>query len=93
MSNEVIYKYPFRYTQSTITLPYGAKVMSVGIQNGRDMVLWAIVNPANDPSERGIRVLMTGEPFDYDELDGYRFVGTVTNCDGLVFHVFVELKQ
>ena len=72
----------------TRELPFGAKVLSVGEQNGRIM-LWALVNPnAVDMVERRFRVAGTGHPVE-PTLD-FLFIGTVQFGNGLVFFSFFQ---
>lgn len=79
---------------STVTMPVGAKILSVGEQ-GSKLVLWAEVFLDGRTKDRLIRVVGTG--WNLDDIDPDckyphlgTFLGTVQFRDGsgLVFHVF-----
>jgi len=73
----------------TIELPRGARVLSVDAQGG-NTVLWALVNPDEDMTERTFRICGTGHPVCPDP---GTFIGTVLMAEGgLVWHVF-EVTQ
>jgi hypothetical protein len=77
--------------EPTVRLPLGARILSVGQQNGV-MFLWALVNPGEQRTERRtLRVAGTGhEIADVDEL---QFIGTVHMHGGaLVFHIFERVS-
>jgi hypothetical protein len=72
--------------EQTITLPKGAQVLSVGVQNDL-MHLWALVDPDAPRVDKHFYVVATGEPCDY--VRGMKFCGVAMMRDGaLVFHVF-----
>nr|DAQ92116.1 MAG TPA: hypothetical protein [Caudoviricetes sp.] len=100
--NNVIYKYQIENTpEQSIMLPKGAKILSVGTQNGRDVSMWAAVNPNNELEERRLIVIETGVvrrrikmccgqteevTLSFDES---RFIGTVLLFEGrYVLHIF-----
>lgn len=69
-----------------IEMPEGAKVLSVGVQQGNPCI-WAMVNARAPKVLRSFYVHGTGHRVDipYDA----RFIGTIQLLDGgLVFHVF-----
>lgn len=73
--------------QSVIPMPCGAKILSVGLQEGRP-TLWALVNPGAPIDMRTIHVVATESSLG-DEFGGLRFIGTVVlGCGGIVIHVF-----
>ena len=83
-----VYKYKIQPFNETHYFPDGARILSVGEQDG-DMFVWALVN-SNIPAEtpRRIKAYGTGHPIE----DGNRvFIGTVQMQNGLVFHFFEEL--
>jgi hypothetical protein len=81
-----IYKY-FIPEDGKVTMPVGAKVLSVGFQNGIDEVLWASVDTEEKESEsRFFKVIPTGDEFD-DE--GLTYIGSANNDEyGYVFHLY-----
>lgn len=80
-----IYKYPLTDTEAqVIEMPVGAKIVSVGQQEGK-ITLWADVESDSESAERRIFIIGTGWPVpEYLE-----YVGTTTR--GLfVWHIFQE---
>ena len=72
-----------------IQMPYGAKILSVGIQGG-EAVLWALVDPENivTMDKRKIYIVNTGGELG-DQFDGRRFIGTlIFGSGGFILHVF-----
>lgn len=89
---ETIWKYEFawRFSVQGFPMPDGARVLSVGVQDGPSglvPVVWAVVDPKKLPP-KGLRMfLLTGTGHD-DEITG-TFVGTLTHeRSGVVFHIF-----
>lgn len=81
-----IWKYPVPISDLfTITMPAGAKLLSVQSQHGEPR-LWALVDPEAPRVGRGLRVHGTG----HDTLpDLGNYVGTFQIRGGdLVFHLF-----
>jgi hypothetical protein len=73
-----------------ISMPKGAKVLSVQAQHDAPMV-WAIVQPDADKETRRFVVFGTGHPIAHHDIDvvASRFVGTFQMSGGaLVFHLF-----
>jgi hypothetical protein len=78
---------------STIAMPGGAEIISVGHQ-GADVYAWAIVNPEAAKVERRLGYFATGSPLP----PNWDYVGTVHVLDAdrpalgswLVWHVFEE---
>lgn len=71
-----------------IDLPFGAQVLSVGVQSNEPHI-WALVNPKADKLPRKFYIHGTGHPI--DSAANKKFVGTVHLYDGgLVFHIFEE---
>ncbi len=86
-----IYKYPVIVTDEfNLTMPVGAKVLSVQVQNGSPQ-LWAMVDTSEPLSEiRSFRVIGTGHPIDSDP--GV-YIGTFQIHGGeLVLHLFAHLN-
>jgi hypothetical protein len=70
---------------SRISMPVGAKVLSVQVQ-GTTPVMWASVDPAAPKKDRFFQIVGTGWNFDPS---GLEFVGTFQIDGGsLVFHLF-----
>jgi hypothetical protein len=86
--NRVIYKYtiPYHESEITISMPFGAEILSVQEQHG-DISVWALVKPDLDLiDDRTFHVLTTGET---ENFNGMRFLGTVQFDKGTnVLHVF-----
>jgi hypothetical protein len=88
----VIHKYSLERTdEQRVNMPRGARVLSVGIQNAMDIVVWAIVDPMQPREPRTFWVVGTGHPFPPSAVAINQFVGTVLIAGGmLVFHIFTE---
>lgn len=81
-----IYKYPAPVSADrlTITLPEGAEILTVQVQNGEPHV-WARVDNSRPPVARLFRWYGTGHA---SRLDA-KYIGTIQLHDGaLVFHLF-----
>lgn len=85
-----IFKYPVQFGPFSLDLPYGAKVLSVGVQENQPF-LWAQVQEAGNPPEtRLFRVYGTGHLMREDEI---AFIGTFQLDGGaLIFHLFEVSK-
>lgn len=85
----VIYKYPLRLADHQILrLPEGGTVLSVQEQRGQ-LVIWAAVDMSQPDVNVEFRIVGTGNPFPNDMLDGYVWLGTVQEREGVfVWHVF-----
>ena len=70
-----------------VSMPKGARVLSVGVQHG-EVQIWALVDPEAPKELRGFRVAGTGHPLE-DEIESLRFIGLVQMGD-LVWHIFVN---
>lgn len=85
-----IYKYLVDGTSVPISMPRGAQILHVAVQEGRPY-LWALVDLAVPEAKRLLRVVGTGHPLpsaDSTEPLGV-YVGTVLMLEGtLVLHVF-----
>ena len=84
-----IYKYPLTFQdQSTITLPRGAELLHIDIQNPAsyppEIMLWAMVETTNPSGERRIFMSGTGHQLPAMKID---HIGTVLH-QGYVWHVF-----
>lgn len=85
MSTE-IWKFPIKFGLQKISIPEHSRLLSVAAQDDQ-LMLWAVVVPSNQKTQREIYVAMTGQSCD-DELRG-PFLGTVLFDRGeFVLHVF-----
>ena len=83
---KVIYKYVLG-PQSGI--PYNAKVLHVGIQDGKPC-LWAIVDPYGNQMLKSVIAIATGIEMQDDFLNHWEYIGTAVGINGrYVFHFFV----
>lgn len=92
-----IFKYPLEieYEQGLakwnglmeITMPQGAKILSVGLQ-GEKAVMWALVHPHALPAKRSVAIVATGD--DVPSWLREKFIGTlIFGVRGdIVLHVF-----
>ena len=83
-----VYKYPVILEDNwEMSMPRGAKILSVGVQNGEPF-MWAAVETDNMSQRKYFRTAGTGH-----EIKGIlKFVGTFHLEDlGLVFHVFEKV--
>ena len=87
-----VYKYPIEIQDVVrVTMPKGARVLTVQDQHGRPC-LWVAVDPSqSELEERIFRIAGTGHPIVDEIVDDY--VGTIQTFNGrLVFHVF-EIRK
>ena len=80
-----VFKYLIQITthETTIEMPIGAKIISVGCQND-ELFLWAHVDTEKATEKRKIAVYGTGHEVTHEGV----FIGTVLMFDGsLVLHV------
>jgi len=87
-----VFKYIIHPFTPETELGEGAKILSVGYQNG-NICLWAQTDTELGYEVRSFKVFGTG--WEIEEIKGYelKFIGTVQYPEGLVFHVFEELKK
>jgi hypothetical protein len=83
---QAIWKFPLLIQDGqAVSMPAGAKVLCVQVQNGVPC-LWALVDPTAPKLSRNFFTFGTGHPIDPT---GLEFVGTYQIDGGaLVFHVF-----
>ena len=87
---KTIFKYELKATnKQTIKLPYGSKILSVGVQ-GAEVYIWALVIPDAELEERVFEIFGTGHDIPYDIGVDREFVGTFQISKGNIFvgHVF-----
>lgn len=69
-----------------VAMPAGARVLDAQMQDGKQLVVWALVDDYQPPLVvRRFHVVMTGEPLT-DR--GHVHVATVQPVPGMVLHVF-----
>ena len=84
---EIIYKYNLNFTEKSIEIAIGAKLLSVSEQHG-DIILWAMHDKAENETERlTFHIVGTGQPFSDFNCE---YFDTVFMNDGLVWHIFFE---
>ncbi len=83
----VIYKYPLRPGLQPVSVPYGALPLHADAQ-GRDIVIWFLVDPNAPAHDVTVLCLATGEVVTDDALANLNHLSTVL-IHSLVFHVFV----
>lgn len=77
------------HKETTLTLPIGAEVLSVGPQ-GNCLRMWVKVGTDLPTEERVFHTFATGESMADDKL--FVFIGRATTPTGLEFHVFEVLS-
>lgn len=82
---QTIHKYPLELAdRQQVQMPAGATLLTAQVQYGQP-TLWALVNPANPPECRAIRIVGTGNPA------AGTYIATVQMHDGrVVWHLFEE---
>ena len=83
---QVIWKFPILMNRAS--LPRGAEVVAAGVQEDQ-FFLWALVDPEEPASLRGVYVYATGQSIPEDRL-GDRYIQTIFE-GSFVWHVFEEV--
>ena len=85
-----VFKYRIDYGNPIVAMPQGAELLCVGLQ-GKEIMLWALVEKDNPKEERIFYILGTGSQV----TDGLSYVGTVFDSrpspgfqNGFVWHVW-----
>ena len=65
-----------------------ARVISAGMDANGDACIWALVHPGEDPVQRGVIALWTGEDVDPMVVGGQPCLASFADRRGLVWHVF-----
>jgi hypothetical protein len=85
---QAVWKYPLALTDvQTFHMPRGAKPLCVQMQ-GTVPCLWVRLTPGLEPHPYHVWIVGTGHPMP-SEIE-LRYVGTVCDKHGLVWHVFWE---
>lgn len=89
-----IYKYELSpNSPQSIDLPEGAQILTAQGQHGRNVCLWALVDPERPKEKRYFEVFATGESVHEDMGVERRYIGTAQLEGGLlIFHVFERLS-
>lgn len=89
---ETVWKFPLVMSDSiSVDLPEGAVILYLAVQFGRDLCLWARVNPKAPKERRWFKMRGTGHVVG---ADCGKHVGSFMLRDGeLVFHVFEAASQ
>ena len=78
-----------RDEEQYVEMPFGARLISVGVQGEEGQpshpVVWAEVNPGMRTYSRQFFVIYTGDPIP-DQ--GAKFVGTAQLSGGIVVHIY-----
>jgi len=92
MTREV-WKYTLRPETDDVRLlvPACATVLSAQMQHGQ-IAMWLLVDPRAEKVQTEFYVTGTGQPM-YAEAFASTFVGTVQDDDGLVWHIFANLRR
>ena len=83
-----VWKYAVPLTDTfSLSLPVGARVLTVQVQAGQGVMLWALGDPDQETRLRYFRLVGTGHAI--DEVHALEYVGSVQLDQGtLVFHLF-----
>jgi hypothetical protein len=89
---KVIWKAPLaRSYEMAISLPHGAEILTVQVQNGEPVICF-LCDPDAIHEQRWFRLYATGQPSSTFDLE--RYIGTFQlNEEGLVFHLFEPINQ
>ncbi len=86
----------FRTGAIDIPMPENADILSVGIQENKNLVVWAICNPETPKVLKRFHLVATGEEVNM-KCFSQNFLGTVTFAPGLIYdiplvlHVFKDV--
>ncbi len=84
MSNSVVWKFPLRWGEVTVSMPKHARIIHVALgQDGKYPTLWAIVKPDAEQEYRTFVVAVTGHPLPEHCI----YIGTLIDGD-YVWHIF-----
>lgn len=82
----VIWKFPLDFDETLIEAPV-ENFLTVQMQNGKPCV-WGIVSPDRAPKKLKVYILGTG--WECQKIDVSKYIGTVQDSDGYVWHCFWE---
>jgi hypothetical protein len=89
-----IYKYILHSNTFKISVPNDAKVLSAGVQNDSDIVVWVDIPDTDTLLKKTItlNIFNTGESIPKKDIYGnyyvYNFINTVIMANGDVKHIF-----
>lgn len=85
---KTIWKYSISLAgRLTVEMPKGATILAFQMQGGLPC-LWALTDQAENIEERYFRVVATGWSINVQDGEEWRYVGTVQQDGGLVWHLF-----
>ncbi len=76
--------------RTTVEMPAGAKILSIGLVKGRP-VLWAIINPDEPLEERTFCSLVKGDNVPQEDGIKLEYINTVRSSQEDVCHFFFEV--
>ena len=96
MAEKVIHKYEIPASAATpegvrISMPVGARILSVGIQSDGKVKLWALVDPESEFFLYEVYAVGTGWKLS-PKMEGMKCAGRITTVDGLEFHIFINAR-
>ena len=90
---KTIWKYVLDSQIEIVEMPAGAKIVHVSNQND-DVCLWAEINTQELKTEKRLfRFFGTGHEMYHNENTTLDRIGTVSLCNGLVFHAYEEVEM
>jgi hypothetical protein len=89
-----IYKYELGAVRpQTIWLPKGAEILTAQGQHGRNVCIWALIDPEQPDEQRSFEIFATGENVHVDMGVKRNYIGTAQLEGGkLIFHVFERIS-
>lgn len=91
--NQVIYKYPVELGTFALTLPRGARILSVQTQQGWAK-LWALVSTDAKEETRQFASYPTGYPIEVESSRELVYIGTFQLEGGhLIYHLFEQVEK
>ena len=72
----------------TIEVPRGTRIIHTELDNGNDICLWGITNPAEENMEE-LQVAIVGTGWKIENLDDWDYIGTIKDIP-YFWHIFVK---
>lgn len=93
---KVIYKYYLHRGDLSVTvlsLPISTELLTIEVQD-KDIVIW-VIQPMKILSReyRTIISIPTGSSYEEKENEYYKYINTITDKNGLVYHYFEIIKS
>jgi len=93
--NTVIYKYPLE--KSIVHMPKGAQILKIAQQHSpvsKGIFIWALVDPDVAFEPRVFKTLMTGLPYEEEDISLLQYIDTLYLYDNTyVLHVFEQINK